>query len=710
MIRAILRFLVFTLFRLRVVGQYSAQSGHTIIIANHQSFLDGLILGLVLPVSPVFVVNTEASKRPIARFILSLSDYIVIDPSNPMAIKTIIRLVESGRPVVIFPEGRITTTGSLMKIYEGSAFVAVKAHAVVLPVIIEGAHFSTLSRMHQDHPQRWFPQITVTYCSPTHIRVDETLPSHNRRSMAGEAMRALMQKCLYESRRPNDLFGAFLDAVSIYGASRQIVEDTKQIEYSYKELLKMSLALGRLISHHTVQGEAIGVLMPTAVPTLAMILGMSAFGRIPAMLNFTAGADALQNGCDGALVKTILTSRTFVESGKLESKLHTLKNITIIYLEDLKDEMTLGDKLWLMGYALPFPRRAHVPQDPKDPSVILFTSGSEGIPKGVVLSHDALLANIAQIRSIVDFSTEDKVLNAMPIFHSFGLTAGTLLPILGGVRLFLYPSPLHYRVIPEIAYDKSCTILFGTSTFLANYAKHAHPYDFYRLRYVVAGAEKLSEAVRTLWIEKFGIRIFEGYGATETAPVIAVNTPMAYKSGTVGQVLPGIQTKLIPVLGIENGGILHVKGANVMSGYLRSHNPGILEVPSSQAGEGWYDTGDIVVIDEEGFLRITGRVKRFAKIAGEMISLESVENLAFLASPNHEHAASNRPDEQRGESIILFTTNTELVRDTLQHMARTHGYSELTVARKIVYLEAIPLLGTGKTDYVTLKTMASEIS
>ncbi|HEX5711148.1 MAG TPA: bifunctional acyl-ACP--phospholipid O-acyltransferase/long-chain-fatty-acid--ACP ligase [Sulfuricurvum sp.] len=710
MIRAILRFLVFTLFRLRIVGQYSAQSGHTIIIANHQSFLDGLILGLVLPVSPVFVVNTEAAKPLMARFFLSLSDYIVIDPSNPMAIKTIIRLVESGRPVVIFPEGRITTTGSLMKIYEGSAFVAVKAHAVVLPVIIEGAHFSTLSRMHQDHPQRWFPQITVTYCSPARIRVDEILPSHNRRSMAGEAMRALMQKCLYESRRPNDLFGAFLDAVSIYGASRQIVEDTKQIEYTYKELLKMSLALGRLISRHTVQGEAIGVLMPTAVPTLAMILGMSAFGRIPAMLNFTAGADALQNGCDGALVKTILTSRTFVESGKLESKLHTLKNVTILYLEDLKDEMTLGDKLWLMGYALRFPRRVHVPQDPKDPSVILFTSGSEGIPKGVVLSHDALLANIAQIRSIVDFSTEDKVLNAMPIFHSFGLTAGTLLPILGGVRLFLYPSPLHYRVIPEIAYDKSCTVLFGTSTFLANYAKHAHPYDFYRLRYVVAGAEKLSDAVRTLWIEKFGIRIFEGYGATETAPVIAVNTPMAYKSGTVGQVLPGIQTKLIPVSGIENGGILHVKGANVMSGYLRSHNPGILEAPSSQAGEGWYDTGDIVVIDEEGFLRITGRVKRFAKIAGEMISLESVENLALLASPNHEHAASNRPDEQRGESIILFTTNKELLRDALQYMARTHGYSELTVARKIVYLEAIPLLGTGKTDYVTLKTMASEIS
>jgi acyl-[acyl-carrier-protein]-phospholipid O-acyltransferase/long-chain-fatty-acid--[acyl-carrier-protein] ligase len=262
-------------------------------------------------------------------------------------------------------------------------------------------------------------------------------------------------------------------------------------------------------------------------------------------------------------------------------------------------------------------------------------------------------------------------------------------------------------VIPEISYDRSCTILFGTSTFLGNYAKNAHPYDFYSLRYVVSGAEKLSDTVRILWSEKFGIRIFEGYGATETAPVISVNTPMAYKVGTVGQLLPGIQAMLVPVEGIDEGGVLHVKGDNVMNGYLRSSNPGVLEQPSSVAGDGWYDTGDIVTIDAEGFLRISGRMKRFAKIAGEMISLETVEQIALAASPMHLHAASSQPDEQRGETIILFTTDKTLLRDALQKAARTHKYSEISVPRKIIILESIPVLGTGKTDYVTLQAMAN---
>jgi acyl-[acyl-carrier-protein]-phospholipid O-acyltransferase/long-chain-fatty-acid--[acyl-carrier-protein] ligase len=338
--------------------------------------------------------------------------------------------------------------------------------------------------------------------------------------------------------------------------------------------------------------------------------------------------------------------------------------------------------------------------------VVLFTSGSEGKPKGVVLSHRALLSNIAQIRAVIDFSVDDKVLNALPIFHSFGLTAGALLPVLTGANLFLYPTPLHYRVIPELAYDRCCTVLFGTSTFLGNYAKFAHPYDFFRLRYVIAGAEKLSEAVRFQWFEKFGIRIFEGYGATETAPVLAVNTPMTYRTGTVGHLLPGIEFKLEPVPGIEGGGLLHVRGPNVMSGYLRFEKPGELEPPSSSMGTGWYSTGDIVNIDDEGFVKIVGRVKRFAKVAGEMVSLEVVEKMAVMTSTAFAHAASTQSDPQRGETIVLFTTDANLGRDALLTVARDNGWPEIAVPRKIIKVDALPLLGTGKLDYVTLKTWA----
>ncbi len=711
MLKAILSLVARVLFRIRVIGSFARTENHTVIIANHQSFLDGLILGLMLPIKPVFVINTDIARRPLVRLFLSLSDYITVDPSNPMAVKTIIRIVEQGRPVVIFPEGRITTTGSLMKIYEGSAFVAVKAKATIHPVIIEGATFSTLSRMGGDHPRRWFPQITLTYCPATTLELPEGLGAHERRARSGEAMRMLMlmQRSLFEARRSDTLFGAFVDAMRRYGPSRRIVEDTAQREYTYRQLLTVALGMGRLLLAHTRSGEAVGVLMPTAVPTLGLVLGLGAFGRVPAMLNFTAGSDGLQSACTAAQIRTIVTARAFVEQAGLESRLEALKGVEILYLEELKTRMGLADKLWLMGYARWFPRTVTHERIPAQAAVILFTSGSEGKPKGVVLSHEAILANIAQIRSIVDFTTEDKVLNALPIFHSFGLTAGTLLPVLGGMGLFLYPSPLHYRVIPEIAYDRSCTVLFGTSTFLGHYAKHAHPYDFYRLRYVVAGAEKLADGVRETWFEKFGIRIFEGYGATETAPVIAVNTPMAYRTGTVGQILPGIDHRLLAVPGIQEGGVLHVRGANVMSGYLRVERPGILEKPSSDAGEGWYDTGDIVTIDEEGFVRIVGRVKRFAKVAGEMVSLESVEKLVHAVSPAHQHAVSTQNDEKRGETIVLFTTDRDLARDSVLQAVREGGYPEIAAPRRIVHTDAIPLLGTGKTDYVTLKAMAEAV-
>jgi acyl-[acyl-carrier-protein]-phospholipid O-acyltransferase / long-chain-fatty-acid--[acyl-carrier-protein] ligase len=708
--RFILRGLASVLYGVRVKGELQGMSAQRLlIVANHESFLDGLLLGLYLPVDPVFVVHTGIARSWYFRLILSQVDYLAVDPTSPMAMKKVIRLLESGRPVMIFPEGRITVTGSLMKVYEGPAFVAAKTAATIVPVRLDGTARTYFARVSGKAPRRLFPRITITALPPTRIDMPVAPTAKQRRRLAGEAMRRLMQDMLFTSRPQQTLYSALCDAVEIHGRGHRLVEDMKQIEYSYQDLLKMALMLTRLVLRAAPEaqaGERIGLLLPNLAPTLALVFGLSARRRVPAMLNYTAGTEGMQAACTAATIKIILTSRAFVEQAKLADKLAGLDGVRLVYLEDLRDAVTLADKLWLMGYALWFPRAFEAPTSPEDAAVVLFTSGSEGKPKGVVLAHRALLANIAQIRAVIDFSPDDKVLNALPIFHSFGLTAGALLPVLNGAGLFLYPSPLHYRVIPELAYDRGCTVLFGTSTFLANYGKFAHPYDFFRLRYVIAGAEKLAEPVRNLWFEKFGQRIFEGYGATETAPVLAVNTPMAYRTGTVGQFLPGIEPRLVPVPGIERGGLLHVRGPNLMAGYLKFEQPGVLQPPASSEGEGWYETGDIVDIDEDGFVRIVGRVKRFAKVAGEMVSLESVEKLAAAASPDKPHAASSQPDPAKGEALVLFSTDAALVREMLQHKARELGYPELAVPRKIVFLEALPLLGTGKIDYVTLKRLA----
>ncbi|MDD2988139.1 MAG: bifunctional acyl-ACP--phospholipid O-acyltransferase/long-chain-fatty-acid--ACP ligase [Zoogloea sp.] len=705
-IKVLLRTLSSLMFRVQVKGHPPADSGRLLVVANHESFLDGLLLGLFLPLDPVFVVHTGVVRNPAFRLLLSLVDYLAVDPTSPMAMKKVIRLLESGRPVVIFPEGRITTTGSLMKTYDGPAFVAAKTGATILPVRIDGAARTYFSRLAAHVPRRLFPRISLSILPTTHIPMPEAPTARDRRRRAGEAMRRLMQEMIFATRPDQTLFTTLLDAADIQGHGHSLVEDLKQIEYSYRDVIKMALALGRLVARESRPSEKVGILLPNLAPTLGLVFGLSAYRRTAAMLNYTAGVEGMQAAITAAQIRCIVTSQAFVEQAKLGDKLPALQGVRLIYLEELQARMRLSDKLWLLLWALPFPRLALPAGSPEDAAVVLFTSGSEGKPKGVVLSHRALLANVAQIRAVVDFSIDDKILNALPLFHSFGLTAGGLLPVLSGARVFLYPSPLHYRVIPELAYDRNCTVLLGTSTFLGNYAKFAHPYDFYRLRYVIAGAEKLATPVRDLWFEKFGIRIFEGYGATETAPVLAVNTPMAFRSGTVGQFLPGIQYQLVPIPGIAAGGMLHVKGPNLMSGYLRFENPGVLQPPASPAGDGWYETGDVVELSDEGFVKIVGRVKRFAKVAGEMVSLEAVEKLAASTSPTAAHAASTQPDPARGETILLFSTDPALNREQLQATARSGGWPEIAVPRRIITVDALPLLGTGKIDYVSLKQWA----
>jgi acyl-[acyl-carrier-protein]-phospholipid O-acyltransferase/long-chain-fatty-acid--[acyl-carrier-protein] ligase len=485
-----------------------------------------------------------------------------------------------------------------------------------------------------------------------------------------------------------------------------MVEEPTGQEFTYALLIKASLALGRLVGKVTTEGETVGVLMPNVGATISLVLGLMATRRVAAMLNYTAGTDGMQSACRAAKVRTVITSRAFLEKARLGPMVEKLADLNIVYLEDLRKTLTLGDKLWLMVKALPAPRSVMRVAKPGDPAVVLFTSGSEGKPKGVLLSHDNILSNIAQMRAIFDFEPKDRFLTAMPMFHAFGLTGGFFLPIVSGMRIFIYPSPLHYRLIPELAYDRDCTVMFATNTFLGHYAKRAHPYDFRTVRLVVSGAEKLTDEVRRTYSDRFGVRVIEGYGATECAPVVAANCFVANRLGTVGELVPGMDFRLEPVPGIAEGGLLHVTGPNVMLGYWKEDRPGVAEMPPSPFGENWYNTGDIASVDSDRFVKLLGRVKRFAKVAGEMVSLEVVEKIAETASPTGLHGATSIPDARRGEVILLYTEDKQLRREQLQQAAHAIGAPDLAIPRKVIYLEKIPMLGNGKKDYPALQKLA----
>ncbi|MBQ8465878.1 MAG: AMP-binding protein [Alphaproteobacteria bacterium] len=701
---------VFRLFKVRFRLQFKEKKipGRGVYVSNHVSYLDPVLLFAFLPGNPVFALNGHLYRNKLIRFFMKTADIVPFNPIEPGDIKNLIAKVSEGRLCVIFAEGRITENGSLMKIYEAPGLVADKSKSPLIPIWINGPQYGFFSKTKGKLPHRPLPKVLITVGKPRSFKLKDEL-RRQRDHISNEVYQILREMCFEVNYNPNiSLFAQLMKTSKVHSKKNIImrpnfVEDIQRIPNSYKDLIIKSFVLGKYFKRQTRLGEHVALLLPNSIATICTFFGLSAYDRVPVMLNFSVGAKNIASMCNTAQVKMIITSLTFIKTAKLEAAVEVLKasGYNIVYLESLRKKIGLWSKInAFLRYKI---KRVPHRDGGNKKAVILFTSGSEGAPKAVVLSHANIISNIKQMAAIETINTTDTVFNALPMFHSLGLTVGTLFPILEGAKLFLYPSPLHYRVVAEIVYEIGATIMFGTDTFFRGYAKIAHPFDFHNVRFMFGGAEAIKPDTRNIWMERLGIRVMEGYGSTECSPVITANNSIFNRFGSIGKLLPAIQYKIEPVDGIAKGGELVVKGPNVMLGYIMPNNPGVL-VPLE---DGWYHTGDVVEIDEIGFLYIKDRIKRFAKIGGEMVSLNAVDEMVRRAyewmGSNFEYGVVSVPHESKGEQIVLVTNNTNVQQDVLQNYIRNNGMSELFLPRIILYREHLPVFATGKADNVTLK-------
>ena len=716
------------LYRIEISGMenYEKVKDRCVIIANHQSLLDAALISIYLPDKPLFAIDIGwANKWWVKHLCLKVTNTISLNPFHPMAVKTLIKhMREESDRLVIFPEGRLTITGHLMKMYDGAGMIAYLADIPLLPIRIHNAQRAKIATPYLKGiiKRVLFPKIKLTICPAEKIKCPKDIRGRKRRLFIQKQTQNIMNNMMINTNKiPNTIFDAILNSNKFYNSKDIVLQDITKNPITYKNLIKQTYILANYLDKNYIQTkiskqkDSLGLLLPNLNATFLTFLASQLSGLIPAMLNYSGGKKSILDACKLAKVNLIITHRTIVEKMKLEKLIKEIENseIKIIYLDDVINEIK-SNKL---KYGLTSKIKKQSKKISKNPksanntACILFTSGSEGSPKGVLLSHKNILSNCNQLSICLDGNHKDISFNSLPLFHAFGLVAGTIFPILNGVKTFLYPSPLHYRMIPEYIYHENATILFGTDTFLAGYARFANRFDFRSIRFIVSGGEKLKDTTKQAYFDNFGLTIYEGYGATETSPVISVNTPLSFKENTTGKLLPGLKAKIKPIKDIKTGGRLLIKGPTVMLGYYKIDNPGVLEPVKN----GWYDTGDIAEIDEDNFITIKGRLKRFAKVAGEMLSLTQLESVIQKLWPEYTNAILTIPDKKKGEALILITdlddanTSSESKKSKLKSILRKHilehGLSTLYLPTDIIFCDSIPLLSTGKINYPKLTEM-----
>jgi acyl-[acyl-carrier-protein]-phospholipid O-acyltransferase / long-chain-fatty-acid--[acyl-carrier-protein] ligase len=529
---------------------------------------------------------------------------------------------------------------------------------------------------------------------PVELAIPEDIDRRKRRHASGK----MSDLAVKASGKTGTIIEEMVRSAAAFTESKQIIEDPITGAITYRNLLTGVRILGVKFAKRFSGHKNIGVMLPNSNGAAIATLALMSAGTTPSMINFTAGAANIKAACEVAQLKSVLTSKDFIRKAKLDGLIEEMSMfVEIVYLDGIRSEISGFDKI----KGLLLRHRPVKSANARDPAVILYTSGSEGIPKGVVLTHNNILANASQSASRIDFNGTDKVFNVLPMFHAFGLTAGTILPMIYGVPVYMFPKATDFKMVPEAIHSSNATILFGTDAFLNGYARAAHHNAMQSVRYIFAGAAKVEDGTRALYMDKFGKRILEGYGITEGSPVIALNTPTANKTGSVGKLLPGIEARYEDEPGM--GDRLFVRGANVMAGYLRVENPGVIEPPV----DGWHDTGDIVKVDEEGFITIIDRAKSFAKIGGEMVSTTAVTNVVTKLWPDHISAAVNMPCPRKGEKIVLVTENEKATKSDLIPFFKENGMNELSIPSEII-IAKVPVLASGKVDVVALKKSIHE--
>ncbi len=725
-IRMVLFLVTHTLYRLHIIGRdHVPDHGGALLVPNHVSFVDGLLLLASVDRPIRFIVDRQYYEHPLLNCVAQTMGAIPISSTGTpreilSALREAGRFLDEGELVCIFPEGQITRTGNLLPFHQGFERILKGRETPVIPVHLDrvwGSIFSFIGgKFLTKRPERIPYPVTISYGAP--------LPSTSTAAEVRNVVQELGEQAWAhrkDQRRP--LHHSFIRAVRRH-PFRFAFSDLTRPKVSCLESLIGAIALARAFRPHWTHQQTVGILLPPSVGGVLVNLAATLAGRTTVNLNYTAGKSGMEAAAKQAQLETIVTSQLFIEKAGLEIP----EGIKIIWIDEVRKTIGTLERITALLFALFAPisvleRAAGVTIRPQvdDLATIIFSSGSTGEPKGVMLSHFNVDSNVEGVAQVFHLDEHDRLLGILPFFHSFGYLATIWLAVNHGVGVVYHPSPLDAGAIGELIDKQKVTILIATPTFLQLYLRRCVPNQFGSVRIILTGAEKLSDRLAQAFEDKFGIRPIEGYGVTECAPVIAVNCPdfraagfyqPASRRGTVGCPLPGVSVRIVDSdsfdpLPIGTAGMLLVKGPNVMHGYLGRH-----DLTQKAIHEGWYITGDIAMLDEDGFITITDRLSRFAKIGGEMVPHGKVEEALHQAinAETQVLAVTSIPEEKKGEQlVVLHTLEESAIPDVLAKLSES-GLPNLFIPRKDAFIKVdqIPVLGTGKLDLRALKRTALE--